>query len=157
MLTPRYHRTEATTNRGHHGLPHLEAVVRHGRHMVSFGLSINRIAITGSRSDALDGIRVPAAEIESGVIERVRQFLTNGAAVFEALQHLELDVGRVQQLMRRAQEIADTLINRGCSDIAIALRTLISRSRFNRIKSVCPEGLKFRCTSWAVGRPIMSP
>jgi len=78
--------------------------------MVSFGLSINRIAITGSRSDALDGIRVPAAEIESGVIERVRQFLTNGAAVFEALQHLELDVGRVEQLMRRAQEIPDTLI-----------------------------------------------
>ena len=37
MLTPRYHRTEATSNRGHHGLPHLEAVVRHGRHMVSFG------------------------------------------------------------------------------------------------------------------------
>jgi site-specific DNA recombinase len=83
--------------------------------------------ITGSRSDAPDGIRVPAAEIESGVIERVRQFLTNGAAVFEALQHLELDVGRVQQLMRRAQEIADTLINRGRSDIAITLRTLISR------------------------------
>src|SRR5690242_15295271 len=39
--------------------------------------------ITGSRSDAPDGIRVPAAEIESGVIERVRQFLTSGAAVFE--------------------------------------------------------------------------
>jgi hypothetical protein len=44
-----------------------------------------------------------------------------------ALQHLELDIGRVQQLMRRAQEIADTLTNRGRSDIAIRLRTLISR------------------------------
>jgi hypothetical protein len=83
--------------------------------------------ITGSRSDATDGIRVPAAEVESGVIERVRQFLSNGAAVFEALQHLELDVGRVQQLMRQAQEIADTLTNRGRSDMAITLRTLISR------------------------------
>jgi site-specific DNA recombinase len=83
--------------------------------------------ITGSRADAPDGIRVPAAEIESGVIERVRQFLTNGAAVFEALQHLELDVGHAQQLMRRAQELADTLTNRGRSDIAITLRTLISR------------------------------
>ena len=83
--------------------------------------------ITGSRSDAPDGMRVPAAEVESGVIERIRQFLTNGAAVFEALQHLELDVGRVQQLMRRAQEIADTLASSGRSDLAIMLRTLISR------------------------------
>jgi site-specific DNA recombinase len=82
--------------------------------------------ITGSRSDAPDGIRVPAAEIESGVIERVRQFLTNGAAVFEALQHLELDVGHAQQLMRRAQEIADTLPNSRRSDLATVLRTLIS-------------------------------
>ena len=65
--------------------------------------------ITGSRSDAPDGMRVPAAEVESGVIERIRRFLTNGASVFEALQHLEPDVGRVQQLMRRAREIADTL------------------------------------------------
>jgi hypothetical protein len=31
--------------------------------------------------------------------------------------------GAVQQLMRRAQEIADTLTNRGRSDIAITLRT----------------------------------
>jgi site-specific DNA recombinase len=83
--------------------------------------------ITGSRSDSPDGIRVPAAEMESGVIERVRQFLTNGAAVFEALQHVELDVGRVQQLMRRAQEIADTLTNHGRSDLATVLRTLVSR------------------------------
>jgi site-specific DNA recombinase len=82
--------------------------------------------ITGSRADAPDGIRVPAAEIESGVIERVRQFLTNGAAVFEALQHLELDVGHAQQLMRRTQEIADTLPNSRRSDLATVLRTLIS-------------------------------
>jgi site-specific DNA recombinase len=91
--------------------------------------------ITGSRADAPDGIRVPAAEIDSGVMERVRQFLTNDAAVFEALQHLELNVGRVQQLMRRAQEIADTLPNSRRSDLATVLRTLISVSRFNRIRS----------------------
>src|SRR5689334_10415627 len=82
--------------------------------------------ITGSRSDAPGGIRVPAAEMESGIIERVRQFLTNGAAVFEALQHLELDVGHAQQLMRRAQEIADTLPNSRRSDLATVLWTLIS-------------------------------
>src|SRR5689334_7579083 len=82
--------------------------------------------ITGSRSDAPGGIRVPAAEIESGVIERVRQFLTSGAAVFEAVQRLELDMGHAQQLMRRTQEIADTLPNSRRSDLATVLRTLIS-------------------------------
>jgi hypothetical protein len=45
----------------------------------------------------------------------------------QALQHLELDVGRVQQLMRRAQEIADTLPNSSRSDLATVLRILISR------------------------------
>jgi hypothetical protein len=43
MLAPRYHRAGATNSRGHHGLPHPEAMVRHGGHMVSFGLSINRL------------------------------------------------------------------------------------------------------------------
>ena len=83
--------------------------------------------ITGSRVGSPDGIRFPAAEMESGVIERIRQFLTNGAAVFEALQSMELDVGHVQQLMRRAEEIADTLANGGRSDLAAMLRRLVSR------------------------------
>jgi site-specific DNA recombinase len=119
-------------------IPNLLARLLHdeaGDHLVSshavksgkrYRYYISSRLITGSRSDAPDGIRVPAAEIESGVIERVRQFLTNGAAVFEALQHLELDVGHAQQLMRRAQEIADTLPNSRRSDIAVTLRTLIS-------------------------------
>ena len=59
--------------------------------------------IPASRTDAPDGMRVPAAEVESGTIERIRRFLTNGASMFEALQRLEPDVGRLQQLMQRAE------------------------------------------------------
>jgi len=83
--------------------------------------------ITGRRTDAPDGMRVPAAEVESGIIERIRQFLANSASVFEALQHLEPDVGRAQQLMRRAEEIADTLAGSGRTKRAAMLRGLIFR------------------------------
>jgi site-specific DNA recombinase len=83
--------------------------------------------ITGNRAEAPDGMRVPAAEVESGVIERIRRFLTNGGALFEALQPLEPNVVRLQPLMRRAEEIAGTLGDRGRSDLAAMLRRIVSR------------------------------
>jgi hypothetical protein len=84
-------------------------------------------SINVGQSESPDGMRVPSAEVESGVIERIRQFLTNGASMFEALHHMEPDVGRVQQLMRRAQEIADTFAGSARTDLAAVLRRLISR------------------------------
>jgi site-specific DNA recombinase len=80
--------------------------------------------ITGSRADAPDGMRVPAAEVESGVMERIRRFLTNGGAVFDALQPLEPDVTRLQPMMRRAQEIANVLDGMARSELVIVLRSL---------------------------------
>ena len=83
--------------------------------------------ITGSRSEAPTACVFRRLRWKVASSNAVRQFLTNGAAVFEALQHLELDVGHVQQLMRRAEEIADTLAGRGRSDLAAMLRRLVSR------------------------------
>ena len=100
--------------------------------------------ITSSRSEAPDGMRYPAAEVESGVIERIRRFLTNGPAMSEALQSMELDVGHVQQLMRRAEEIADTLAGGGRSELAAMLRRLVSRIevRSHQISiAILPAGL----------------
>jgi site-specific DNA recombinase len=82
---------------------------------------------TGNRVEAPDGMRVPAAEVESGVIERIRRFLTNGGALFEALQPLEPDVVRLQPLMRRAEEIAGTLGDKGRADLTTLLRSVASR------------------------------
>jgi site-specific DNA recombinase len=83
--------------------------------------------ITGSRSRAPDGMRMPAAEVEGGIIECIRRFLSNDAAMFEALQSMEPDVGRVQQLMRRAEEIAGTLSGSGRPELAMVLRKLTCR------------------------------
>lgn len=57
---------------------------------------------------------------------------------------METDVGHVQQLMKRAREIADTLAERGRSDLAAMLRRLISRIdvRSDRISiAIQPAGL----------------
>ncbi len=83
--------------------------------------------ITGSRSDAPDGMRVPAAEMESGVTERIRQFLRNSNAIFEALHPLEPEVGPLQQLVRHGQEIADTIGCNGRSGLAPMLQRVVSR------------------------------
>jgi site-specific DNA recombinase len=100
--------------------------------------------ITGNRAEAPDGMRVPAAEVETGVIERIRRFLTNDGALFETLQPLVPDVVRVQLLMRRAEEIAGTLGGIGRSDLAAMLRTVASRIEVRPDQiciSVQPAGL----------------
>jgi site-specific DNA recombinase len=91
------------------------------RYYVSAGL------ITGSRTEAPDGMRVPAADVENGVIECIRQFLTNGGSVFEAMQPLEPDIARLQPMMLRAAALADTLSATGRADLATVLRTVASR------------------------------
>ena len=83
--------------------------------------------ITNIRSDVPEGTRVPAADIERGVVERLAQFLRNGTAVFEALQPLEPNATRLQQLMRRGDEVAEALVSGQRSDIAPVLRSVVSR------------------------------
>jgi hypothetical protein len=99
---------------------------------------------TGSRADAPDGLRVPAAEVESGVIERIHRFLTDNGSVFGALQPLEPDIARLQSLMRRAEEIAATLGRMGRPALAAMLRTVVSRIEV-RSNQICitiqPAGL----------------
>jgi len=58
--------------------------------------------ISGSRSEAPDGMRVPSAEVENGVIYCIRRFLADTSSVFEMLRHMEPDVGVAQRLMRRS-------------------------------------------------------
>jgi DNA invertase Pin-like site-specific DNA recombinase len=83
--------------------------------------------ITDSRGGSPDSVRVPAAAVESGVIDCMRRFLANGSSVFEALQPLEADLARLQAMMRRAEEIVGTLSTTGRADLAEMLGTVISR------------------------------
>ena len=83
--------------------------------------------ITGHRSDAPDGMRVPSADVERGVIACIRSFLTSGASLFDALQSMEPDVGQIQQLMQRAHEMTDMLACSGRSETMAMLQRLVAR------------------------------
>jgi site-specific DNA recombinase len=82
---------------------------------------------TGSRADAPDGLRVPAADIETGVLKRVRSFLTDRGSLFDMLRPLEPDITRLQPMMGRAVEIAGTLDTAARSDLTTLLQTMIAR------------------------------
>ena len=86
--------------------------------------------ITGSRSDGADGVRVPSAELETGVIERIGQFLADRSALFEALQPIEPDLRRLQQQTARASEIAGGFSRASRPELAAMLRTLVARIVF---------------------------
>jgi hypothetical protein len=70
---------------------------------------------------------VPSAELETGVIERIGQFLADRSALFEALQPIEPDLRRLQQQTARAAEIAGGLSRASRRELAAMLRKLVAR------------------------------
>jgi hypothetical protein len=66
---------------------------------------VSRPLIVGARSDAA-GLRIPAAEIEQIVRNRIRRLLSEPASVFEILQIQPGEPMPQQRLMTRAAELA---------------------------------------------------
>src|SRR5205823_1615403 len=52
----------------------------------SYRYYVSRPLIVGARADAAAGLRIPAAEIEQIVTNRIRRLLSEPASVFEILQ-----------------------------------------------------------------------
>ncbi len=67
---------------------------------------VSRPLIVGARADIADGLRVPAAEIEQIVTNRIRRFLSEPASVFEILQAQPGEPMLQQRLMARAADRA---------------------------------------------------
>jgi DNA invertase Pin-like site-specific DNA recombinase len=66
---------------------------------------VSRPLIVGARADAV-GLRIPAAEIEQIVTNRIRRLLSEPASVFEILQAQSGEPLLQQSLMARAAELA---------------------------------------------------
>src|SRR5258707_7689978 len=66
---------------------------------------VSRPLIVGARADAV-GLRIPAAEIEQIVTNRIRRLLSEPASVFEILQAQSGEPLLQQRLMARAAELA---------------------------------------------------
>jgi site-specific DNA recombinase len=67
---------------------------------------VSRQLITGARADAAAGLRLPAAEIEQIVVNRIRRLLTDRASLFPVIEAHIADPLRQLPLMARAAELA---------------------------------------------------
>jgi hypothetical protein len=70
---------------------------------------VSRPLIVGARADIADGLRVPAAEIEQIVTNRIRRLLSEPASVFGVLQAQGSEPMLQRRLMARAAELAGQL------------------------------------------------
>ncbi|MCH8997376.1 MAG: recombinase family protein [Proteobacteria bacterium] len=88
---------------------------------------VSRPLITGSRTAAPDGRRIPAAEIERLVADRVCTFLSNDAEIVEAIQGWNHEVAELKRLVERAAELSKEWVNLSPAQTRSILRALIVR------------------------------
>ena len=88
---------------------------------------VSRPLITGSRTAAPDGRRIPAAEIERLVADRVCTFLSNDAEIVEAIQGWNHEVAELKRLVERAAELSKEWVNLSPAQTRSIIRALIVR------------------------------
>ena len=88
---------------------------------------VSRSLITGSKTMAPDGRRIPAAEIERLVADRVCTFLSNAAEIFEAIQGWNHEVAELKRLVERAVKLSKAWATHSPARTRSILRALIVR------------------------------
>jgi DNA invertase Pin-like site-specific DNA recombinase len=107
---------------GHHMTP--THAVKNGRR---YRYYVSRPLITQSRSDARDGWRVPAADLEQLVADRLCGFLSSEGEVYHAIEpHLTRDCPATR-LIARAGDMAATWSDLSPADRRAVLGTVVAR------------------------------
>jgi DNA invertase Pin-like site-specific DNA recombinase len=88
---------------------------------------VSRSLIIGTAKDQLKGRRIPAANLESLVINRLRAFLTDQGAILDAIREEHGDGAGQNRLIRRAGQIAEELGTLAPDQIRAMLMALLSR------------------------------
>ncbi len=88
---------------------------------------VSRPLIVGARADAAAGLRIPAAEIEQIVTNRIRRLLSEPASVFEILQAQIAEPMLQQNLIARAAELASQFAQMSPLRMRVILLALIQR------------------------------
>jgi len=83
--------------------------------------------ITGKAKDRSTGRRIPAANLESLVITRLRSFLADQGAILDAIRDEHADGAGQKRLIRRGREIAEELGALAPDQIRAMLMALVSR------------------------------
>ena len=98
--------------------------VKNGRH---YRYYVPRPLITGARADAAAGLRLPAAEIEQIVVNRIRRLLSEPASLFEMVKVHAGEPLLQQSLMARATERASEWAHMSPLRMRVVLVALVRR------------------------------
>jgi len=88
---------------------------------------VSRSLITGTAKDRSKGRRIPAANLESLVITRLRTFLCDQGAILDAIRDEHADGAGQNRLIRRGRQIAEELGTLAPDQIRAMLMNLLSR------------------------------
>jgi len=88
---------------------------------------VSRSLVTGNRSSAPQGRRIPAGEIETVVAKRLCTFLSGRSALFDVIGPRAHDASRQGQLMDTAADLARRWPDLAPSEQRAALRALVAR------------------------------
>ena len=88
---------------------------------------VSRSLIIGAAKDRSKGRRIPAANLESLVITRLRTFLADEGAILDAIRDEHADGARQKRLIGRGRQIAEELVTLAPDETRAMLMTLLSR------------------------------
>jgi hypothetical protein len=88
---------------------------------------VSRPLIIGARGDAAAGLRIPAAEIEQIVTNRIRRLLSEPASVFEILEAQTTEPRLKQKLITRAADLAGEWAGMSPLRMRVILLALVQR------------------------------
>jgi site-specific DNA recombinase len=88
---------------------------------------VSRSLIIGAAKDQSKGRRIPAGNLESLVINRLRSFLTDQAAVLDVVGDEHPDGANQKRLIARGRQIAEELPNMAPDQTRAMLMALVSR------------------------------
>jgi hypothetical protein len=88
---------------------------------------VSRSLMTKPRAEAAEGRRIPAADVERLIVDRIRDFLVDRSAVFDAISPHCSDVVKQSRWTERAGRLGDALSANPASERHVLVRRLVMR------------------------------
>jgi site-specific DNA recombinase len=93
---------------------------------------VSQRLVTGGKPSAPDARRIPAGDLERLVIDRIRDWIADEAAVYHAIEPLVADVDRRQAVLEQAVDLSERWPELAPSEGKAILRRLVHRIEVGR-------------------------